>query len=93
MVVAIVTWIQYDDSSEKEPPITIQFKGETYLSRDFYFQTDGYPSPDARDTGEKANRDAGMLADGRILKNIKTGELYIEDRSVKPSRWILYKKK
>lgn len=93
MIVAVVVWIQDDSSSEEVPPVMIQYQGETYYSKDFFFQTDGYPTPDARDTGEKANSDAGMLADGRIFKDLKTGELFVEDKSVKPSRWILYSKK
>lgn len=77
---------------EEEPPVTIQYKNNTYVSSDFYYQTDGHPTGELSATGDVAGKEAGVLAGGRILKHQVTGDLYIEHQGIQPTMWLVYKK-
>ncbi|MDR6224968.1 hypothetical protein [Desmospora profundinema] len=91
----VFVWQQMDReySYEEPPPSMVEYEGETYISEDVYFQTNGHPVAHLQDTGNKAGDDSGPLANGRILEHKKTGDLYIEDKRTDPVRWILYKKR
>ena len=83
---------QYFFSDDADIPQTLSYKHQEYVSKDFFIQTSANrPKPDFEPTADRLKGDKyGVLNGGKIFKNKKTSEIYIEDESADPSRYVLY---
>ncbi|MCF6409944.1 hypothetical protein [Pseudalkalibacillus salsuginis] len=76
-------------------PERITFHQNTYVSTDFYIQTEASrPKPEFLPTGFTVDgEEYGNLNGGWVFQNPKTDEIFIKEKESNPTRYLLYKKK
>ncbi|MGP4081243.1 hypothetical protein ACTWQL_15150 [Pseudalkalibacillus sp. R45] len=82
-------------SSDTEIPERITFHYDTYVSTDFFIQTEASrPKPKFLPTGFTVEGDEyGSLDGGRVYQNPTTDEIFIEYEESETPRYVLYEKK
>ncbi|WP_261129900.1 hypothetical protein [Bacillus sp. Marseille-Q3570] len=82
-------------ASDTVIPERITFHHDTYVSKDFFIQTEALrPKPEFLPTGFIVEgEEYGSLDGGRVYQNPKTDEIFIEHEESEPPRYILYEKK